>query len=273
MPPEQPNRVLIADDELLARQRLEDLLAHEPGVEIVEMVDSGTRAVEAIRRLAPDLVFLDVQMPGHTGVEVVKEVGPHNMPVVIFVTAYDQYALKAFDLAALDYLIKPFDDERFDQALERARRMINLREVNDIHDRLAALFQGQGATPALAERPRYLERIAVEMRGQLRVVPVDQVDFITASGPYAELQVGDDTFIIREQMHTLEDRLDPQQFFRTHRSVIVRLDRIDALLYSAGGDYAVRLKSGKRLKVSRSRRDELEERLGLDALRSGGKGE
>jgi two-component system LytT family response regulator len=267
MSSKQPLRVLIVDDEPLARQRLEDLLRQQANVELVGMADNGKAAVEAIHQLAPDLVFLDVQMPGLTGVEVVQAVGPAQMPAVIFVTAYDQYALKAFDVAAVDYLLKPFDDERFEQAFERARLSITLRTVNALRDRLMALLQGTPAPAGPVEAaPRYLERIAVDMRGQVRVVPVDGIDYIAASGPYAELHVGTDTFIIRERIQALEERLNPARFFRIHRSVIVRLDLIDALLYSAGGDYAVRLKDGKRLKVSRNRCEELEQRLGLKAL-------
>ncbi len=272
MTDDKPLRILIVDDELLARQRLEDLLCDRPDVEIVGAVDSGRAAVAAVREHEPDLVFLDVQMPGLTGFEVVEAIGPERMPAVIFVTAYDEYALKAFDVAAIDYLLKPFDDERFEQALERAQEAIKLRKVDRLRSRLATLLDGVSEaasgkkTPASDDAPRYLERIAVESRGQVRVVPVDKIDYITASGPYAELHVDDATHVIRERMQTLEERLDPSRFMRIHRSVIVQLDRIDALLYNAGGDYAVRLKDGKRLSVSRSRRDELEERLGLDAL-------
>ena len=268
-----PLRVLIVDDEPLARQRLEDLLEAEAGAEVVGQAENGRDAVEAIGRLQPDLVFLDVQMPGLTGVDVVRAVGAEAMPVVIFVTAYDQYALKAFDLAALDYLLKPFDDERFEQAFARARQAVALRKIDGMRQRLAALLENEGRTSAPAptatstpEPARYLERLAVEMRGQIRVVAVEEVDFIAASGPYAELHTAEGTHLIRERMQTLEERLDPERFFRIHRSAIVRLDRIDALLYNAGGDYAVRLKSGKRLKVSRGRREALERRLGLDAL-------
>lgn len=266
MPSDQAVRVLVVDDELLARQRLEDLLSGEENVEIVGLIDNGKQAVEEIRNLAPDIIFLDIQMPGKTGIEVLQEVGPDNMPVVIFVTAYDQYALKAFEVAAIDYLLKPFDDERFQQAFERARKVITLRQVDSLRHRLVSLLEGISEP---AERPKekksnYLERIAVEMRGQIRIVPVAQIDFITASGPYAELHVGKETLLVRERMQTLEERLDPDDFFRIHRSVIVQLDRIEALLYHAGGDYAVRLKDGRRLSVSRSRRSELEERLGLN---------
>jgi two-component system LytT family response regulator len=257
-------RVVIADDEPLARQRLEDLLAAEPGVQIVATADSGTAAVDAIRREVPDLVFLDVQMPGLTGLEVVREVGVDRMPATIFVTAYDQHALTAFDLAATDYLVKPFDDERFEQAFRRARKAVELRQVDRLSAQLRALLSVAGGAAPPSEPPAgYLERIAVEMRGQVRVVPVKQIDFITASGPYAELHVGDRRYIIRERMQTLEERLDPARFLRIHRSAIVRLDLIETLHRGAGGDYAVQLKGGPRLKVSRSRFEELERRLGV----------
>jgi len=209
-----------------------------------------------------------VQMPGLTGLDVVREVGPEHMPAVVFVTAYNQYALKAFDLAALDYLLKPFEDERFEQAFERAVTTLRLRQVGGMTSRLMALLQGgEGLAPPDAPPakppPAYLERIAVEMRGQMRIVPVKEIDYITASGPYAELHVGKETYLIRERMQTLEERLNPSAFIRVHRSVIVQLDRIESLLHGVGGDYAVRLKDGHRLKVSRSRREELEQRLGL----------
>lgn len=260
----QKLRVLIADDELLARQRLEDLLAKKKEVDLIGMAVNGQEAVEAIRSLAPDLVFLDVQMPGLTGLEVVREIGPEKMPATIFVTAYDQYALKAFEVAALDYLLKPFEDERFEQTFSRAVKTLELRKMGEMAGQLVTLLQGrEGIADAPVLNPAYLERIAVEMRGQMQIVPVARIDYITASGPYAELHVGEDTHLIRERMQTLEERLDPTVFFRIHRSAIVRLDRIESLLHGVGGDYAVRLKDGRRLKVSRSRREELEQRLGL----------
>jgi two-component system LytT family response regulator len=261
-------RVLVVDDELLARQRILDLLAHEEGVEVVGTADSGTTAVEAIRAHRPDLVFLDVQMPGMTGLDVVRDIGPAAMPATIFVTAFDQYALRAFELAALDYLVKPFDDERFEQAFQRARRLVELNEMGKLREQLLSIL-GQTAEPGREPAPRseqiepYLERIAVEMKGKIRVVPVDQIDYITSDGPYAELHTGDRTHLIREPMHVLEARLDPRQFIRIHRSAIVRLPLIEALHRGAGGDYEIQLKSGLRLPVSRSRREELERRLGV----------
>jgi two-component system LytT family response regulator len=256
-------RVLIVDDEPAARKRLEDLLAAAKDVEVVGSASTGKEAVAAAGRLAPDLMFLDIQMPGMTGVEVVEAVGPGNMPAVIFVTAYDQYAIQAFDVAALDYLLKPFDDERFEQALSRARDMIALHDVNNLRGRLVNLIRAAHDAPAETS-PRYLERIAVEMRGQLRIIPVERIDFIQASAEYAELHVGDDTFLIREQMQSLETRLDPANFFRIHRSTIVQLDRIEVLKYSEGGDYSVRLKDDRMLKVSRTRWEDLQKRLGID---------
>jgi two-component system LytT family response regulator len=246
-------RVLIADDEPLARQRIEDLLPSS--VELAGTAATGDEAIEKIAELKPDLVYLDVQMPGKSGLQVVEAIG-EAMPATIFVTAFDQFALKAFDVAAVDYLVKPFDDERFAQALQRARKSIELREVEKMTRRLLGFLQEE-------PKQKFLDRIAVESRGQVRLVPVSRIDSITASGPYAELHVGDKTYAVRERMQTLEEQLDPEVFFRVHRSAIVRLDRIDALLHRPGGDYAVRLKDGTELDVSRARRDELQQRLGI----------
>lgn len=263
-----PIRVLIVDDEPLARQRLEDLLGHESGVEIVGRAADGAAAVAAIRQLRPDLVFLDVQMPGGSGLDVVREIGSDEMPATIFVTAFDQYALDAFDVAAVDYLVKPFDDERFEQAFRRARRLLELERMEQLRRQLLAVLQAPDADAAAGGQPDspghgFLERIAVEMRGKVRVVPVAQVDYITASGPYAELHVGERTYVIRESMQTLEERLDPSHFLRVHRSAIVRLELVETLFKGAGGDYEVQLRGGVRLRVSRSRREELERRLGM----------
>ena len=266
--PAQAIRVLLVDDEPLAIQRIEDLLRGEQGVEIVGVATSGAAAVEAIRRLHPDLVFLDVQMPGKTGLDVVREIGPAAMPATIFVTAYDHFAVQAFDLAALDYLVKPFDDERFEQAFARARRLLELEGLDRLREQLLTML---GAPPPAADgagvsepaAPRWLDRIAVESRGVVRSIPVGQIEYITASGPYAELHVAGRVHLLREAMQTLEERLDPAMFMRVHRSAIVRLDLVEALHKGAGGDYEVRLKGGAKLRVSRSRREALETRLGV----------
>lgn len=298
--------VLVVDDESLNRERVQDLLAKESGIGRVATASNGTEAIAAIRSGRPDLVFLDVQMPGKTGLDVVRELGD-EMPATVFVTAHDQHALAAFDLAAVDYLVKPFDDERFEQALQRARRLVELEDVGRLRTQLLAALQAPGVAAAAdvanhrrgdaavdvaggagdasaARRPspddavppdevptspvprpptQFLERIPVETRGKVRVVPVGDIEYIVASGPYAELHTGDRTHLIREAMQTLEERLDPARFIRVHRSIIVRLDLIDALLRGAGGDYEVQLRTGARLKVSRSRREELERRMGI----------
>jgi two-component system, LytTR family, response regulator len=263
--PDRTLRVLIVDDEPLARQRVEDLLVKQERVAIVGMAADGDSALASIRTLRPDLVFLDVQMPGRSGLDVFRELG-EEMPATIFTTAYDRYALEAFRLAAVDYLVKPFDDERFVSSLERARKAIELQEVARMTDQLLALLRERDEQPPATTRiaSSYLERISVESRGQVRVVPVARIDYITASGPYAELHAGEKTFAIRERMQTLEEKLDPNVFFRIHRSAIVRLDRIDALLHAPGGDYAVKLKDGTELSVSRNRREELAARLGVE---------
>jgi two-component system LytT family response regulator len=254
-------RVVIADDEPLARQRIEDMLAHEPGIEIVATAEDGDSAIEAIQTQRPDLVFLDVQMPGKTGVEVVREIGPAEMPATIFVTAYDKHALEAFELAALDYLVKPFDDERFEQALARARRLIGLEQVNELRSKLLAVLQTDEVEEKAPREPRYLERISVESRGKVTFVAVSDIEYITASGPYVEIHAGGKTHLIRESIQALEDKLDPSEFLRIHRSIIVRFPLAIALHKGGGGDYEVELKGGQRLKVSRGRRETVERRL------------
>jgi two-component system LytT family response regulator len=229
--------------------------------------EDGLEAVEHIRSLRPDVVFLDVQMPGATGLEVVERVGPARMPATIFVTAFDEHALKAFEVAAVDYLVKPFDDERFVQAFRRARERVRLQQVERTTRRLLSVLGAPSAAEPPAERrpepPReaYTERFAVESRGQVRYVPVETVDYVTASGPYAELHVGGQAHLIRERMQALEERLDPRRFVRIHRSAIVQIDRVESLRPRPSGELTMRLRGGQELTVSRSRRREVEARL------------
>ncbi len=177
------------------------------------------------------------------------------MPVTVFVTAYDQHALAAFDAAAVDYLLKPFEDARFHRALARARAAAVMRATGDLEDRLRRLVGAPEPAPA------YAARIAVETRGTVRFVPVEAIDYVTADGPYAVLHAGGERFVVREAMHALEARLDPVQFARIHRSTILRLDRLDSLRVAAGGDYSARLRDGTHLRVSRSRYDALTAQL------------
>jgi two-component system LytT family response regulator len=259
-----PLRVLIVDDEPLARDRIQELLQDADAIVVGEAED-GEEAVRLIRELNPDLVFLDVQMPGMNGIDVVETVGAETMPFTVFVTAYDQYAIKAFEVSAVDYLLKPFDDARFAEALQRVQERIDERAGRNATQTLRRLLdEHQGAADA-DDRPP-LERIAVQSRGQVRIVPVDAITHITADGSYAELHTNDDTHVIRERMKTLAERLDPDTFVRIHRSAIVRIDEVASILRSGGGDYAVRLHDGTRLSLSRGRVDTLKERLGVEGL-------
>jgi two-component system LytT family response regulator len=263
----RPLRVLVVDDEPLGVKRLLRLLSAEPRVDVVGTAKNGDEAVESIRSLEPDLVFLDIQMPRKTGLEVVQEIGSARMPVTIFVTAYDQYALRAFDLAAVDYLVKPYDDERFEQAFRRARRMIDLEGRNRVMDHLLAVLHsgvlpGASPAPTASPSPKYLERIAAQKRGKLAIVQVDDLEYVTASGPYCELHSGGQRHLVREAIQSLEEKLDPGRFLRIHRSAIIRMDLVEALLRTTSGDLEVLLKGGATLRVGRSRRDEVQRRLG-----------
>jgi two-component system LytT family response regulator len=255
---QRPLRVLIVDDELLGRQRIEDLLRKDPSIEIAGTAADGTSAVQSIRYLQPDLVFLDVQMPGMNGLDVLRELGPAEMPATVLVTAYDKHALEAFELAAVDYVVKPFDDERLEESIRRARRLIGANETHFLRDRLVELLRADRSAPG---RTGWLERIAVETRGKVKYVQVRDIQYILAAGPYAELYVADRKHLIRMSMNTLDEQLDPLRFMRIHRSAIVQLACIDVLHKAPGGDYEVQLQNGVRLSVSRTRLEELERRL------------
>jgi two-component system LytT family response regulator len=272
MPDRAPLRVLVADDERPARQRLEDLLTDEADVELVAACASGREAVDAIRTHDLDLALLDIQMPGLSGLDVVQEVGPHQMPVVIFVTAYDQHALEAFDVSALDYLLKPFDDERFREALDRARHQIRLESVDRLRGKLLDLLEASPAhdvpsdasAPPSGDTTDYIQRIPVQTNREVRIVPVEEVAYFQSDGPYIEIHTVDDsTHLIRERMKTLDARLDPKQFCRIHRSTIVNLGEVESVQPNYHDRYVVRLSTAERLDVSRRRRDAFEDRFGL----------
>jgi len=254
--PKSPARVVIADDEPLARERLRTLLADQSWVQIVAECQNGNEAVDAVTRLQPDLVFLDVQMPGSTGFEVIETIGPERMPLVIFVTAFDKYALKAFDVHALDYLLKPFDRERFEQALARARDQLERRTNGDFERRLLELVQDlKPSTPRL-------ERFVIKSGGRVFFVRADEIDWIEAAGNYVKLHVGTDAHLFRETMNALEAQLDPDTFFRIHRCHIINIERVKELQPWFNGEYVVFLRSGTRLTLSRGYREKLQDRIG-----------
>ncbi|HJR52143.1 MAG TPA: response regulator [Gemmatimonadota bacterium] len=255
-----PIRVLIVDDEPPARENLRVLLEAEPDVEIVGERGSGPRAVEAIESLAPDLVFLDVQMPGMDGFGVIEALGAERMPVVVFVTAYDRYALRAFEARALDYLLKPFDDRRFAEALSRARERIREQGESDLARRLASLLEDRRDVGDHGDR--WLTHLTVRERDRVVVLKVDEVDRFEAAGDYVEVHVGRRRHLLDDTMKSLEERLDPRRFVRIHRSHIIRVDRIRELHPFFHGDYVVVLEGGAELRLSRGRREALEQALG-----------
>lgn len=248
-------RALIVDDEPLARRRLRTLLRAEPDVEVAGECGDGRRAVAAILEKKPDLVFLDVQMPVVDGFGVVETVGAARMPVVVFVTAYDTYALKAFEVHALDYLLKPFDRERFRKTLDRVRAQISGQRNGQPERHLLALLKElkNGAKPP--------ERLVVRTAGRIFFLPIAEIDWIEAAGNYVRLHAGKETHLVRETMLTIERRLDPQRFLRIHRSTIVNLERVRELQPAFRGDYAVLLRDGARLTLSRNYHEQFVRRL------------
>jgi two-component system LytT family response regulator len=248
-------RTVIVDDEPLARQRLRRLLEADPDVAVLGECGDGEQAVGDLRRLRPDLVFLDVQMPGLDGFDVLRALGGDAPPAVVFVTAHDRYALKAFEVHALDYLLKPFDKPRFAAALERAKAQVR-----------------QGSAAALSERLRELlqnvpgrhgpERLMVKSGGRIYFVRVEEIDWVEAAGNYVRLHVGGEEHLLRESLTALERKLDPARFVRVHRSAVVNLERIRELQPAFHGDYVIILRDGTELALSRGCRDRLEEALG-----------
>ncbi|HEY9501093.1 MAG TPA: LytTR family DNA-binding domain-containing protein [Pyrinomonadaceae bacterium] len=258
----QKIRTLIVDDEPLARRNLRLLLEKDPQIEILEECRNGREAVKSIEQHVPDLVFLDIQMPEMDGFDVLENVGPEGMPAVVFVTAFDQYALKAFEVHALDYLLKPYDDTRFLQALQRAKGQIESREINKVSKRLLALLEERENLREVTNRkPAYLKRLMVKLANRVVLLKVDEIDWIEADGNYAKLHIGPKSHLLREKMHDLEKQLDPDKFVRIHRSIIVNLNRIKELQPHFNGDYIVVLDNGRQLRLSRSRREQLESKL------------
>lgn len=256
-----PIRVLIADDEPPARSRLRHLLAPESEIEIAGETANGAQTVAAIRSLAPDLVFLDVQMPDLDGFGVVAEIGPAAMPTVVFVTAFDQYALRAFEACALDYLLKPFDDERFHRTLERAREEIRRGRLDGLCDKLRSLLadgspSAESPTPA-GPRQLPMDRLAIRSAGRVVFVDTADIDWIEGAGSYVRLHAGSRSYLLRDTLRHLESSLDPDRFLRIHRSAMVNRTRVQELRPRPHGESLVILRDGTELKLSRTYRDRL----------------
>jgi two-component system LytT family response regulator len=249
---EERIRVLIVDDEPLAREGVRLHLAPHEEIEIIGECGSGEEAVRRIEADEPDLVFLDVQMPGLDGFGVLEAIGEAALPAVVFVTAYDQFALRAFEAHALDYLLKPFEAERFDKALERVRAQLRARSTHTMEERLRALVA------SLSGRARFLERMVARTGGRILILRVTDVDWIEAAANYVRVHIGAKHYLVRETMTHLEDRLDPDKFLRIHRSIIVRKDRIKELEPLFQGDYSIILVDGTRLTSSRGYRERIQ---------------
>jgi two-component system LytT family response regulator len=244
-------RTLIVDDVMLARKRLMRHLSADPDVEFVGECSNGFEAVAAVRELSPDLVFLDVQMPEMDGFEVLEALGAGRIPAVIFVTAYDQFALRAFDFHALDYLLKPFDRERLRRAVERAKTQIGREAGRDVEQRLQALLKEVKA------QPKYSKRLAVKTGGYTAFLEADEIDCVEAEGNYILLRVGKESHLVRERLGHLEGRLDPEKFVRIHRSVIINIDRVKEMHPLFNGDQLIVLHDGRQFNMSRTYRDRL----------------
>ncbi|HEX8174231.1 MAG TPA: response regulator [Pyrinomonadaceae bacterium] len=244
-------RTIIVDDVDLARERIKILL-DDAELEIVAECANGREAIKAIASLKPELVFLDIQMPKIGGFEVVEAIGVEEMPAVIFVTAYDEFAIRAFEINAVDYLLKPFDEARLKKAVERAKREI-LRPIPamQMEEKLRRLLK------EVRNEPKYMKRIPVKSARGTTLVLMEEIDWISSAGHYLELHAGEETHLIREQLSRLEARLDPEKFVRIHRSAIVNLDSIKSLHPLFNGDHVIVLKNGKELNSSRTYHEKL----------------
>lgn len=249
-------RILLVDDEPLAREMLREMLQGDPQVEIVGESCNGREALEAIRAESPDLIFLDVQMSEVGGFEVLGSLEKDSLPYVIFVTAYDQYAVRAFEVQALDYLLKPFDQERFDISWQRAKSQLARDRNGGTDQRILALLE------ELKAGNRYLERLVIKAAGRIYFLDTAEIDWIEAEGNYVSVHSARKSHLLRETISSLESQLDPKKFVRIHRSSIVRLDFIQELQPWFHGEYRVILNDGTQLTLSRNHRDKLQEALG-----------
>ena len=265
----RPIRVLIADDEALARQRVRRLLRREPDVQVVGECTDGAETVAVVLREAPDLLLLDVQMPELDGFAVLRALPEDRVPVTVFVTAFDQYALRAFEAHALDYLLKPFTEARFAAAFERARAQLDRTDRREVAALRALLEQMRGELRGMgADAPVSADRLLVKSEGRVEVLPLHEVDYLEAARNQVRIHSGRTVHLLRETLTSLEARLDPGRFARIHRSIIVNLDRVAAIEPWFSGDAIVVLQQGAKLRLSRSYRQDLEERLTRSRPRS-----
>jgi len=244
-------RTLIVDDEPLGRERIRTLLAGDPEIEVIGECPDGRQAITAIVQRNPDLVFLDVQMPEVDGFSVLEAICGERMPAIVFVTAYDRYAVRAFEVHALDYLLKSFDRERFAAALQRAKETIRRSREGALNERLAGLIED------LEAKKDRLTRLVIKSAGRIAFLRVEEIDWIEAADNYVRVHAGKEAHLIRETLQSMEKRLDPTRFLRIHRSSLVNLERIRELRPVFHGDYLVRLTDGTELTLSRSYRDKL----------------
>jgi two-component system LytT family response regulator len=250
-------RVLVADDEIPARQRLIDLLRRDMQVDTISEAADGQTAVEAIQREHPDLLFLDVQMPELDGLAVIDAIGAAEMPLTVFVTAYDQHAIRAFESNALDYLLKPFSDERFEATMTRVKARLDERNMREFGQRVMKMVS---AAPQPADRR--LDRLVVKSGGTTRFIRVIDIDWIEAAGVYVTLHVGGKELLYRAALNELAEKLDPRRFVRVHRSALVNIESILQLEPISHGEFEAVIRNGSRTRVSRTYRAQLEQRLG-----------
>ena len=247
-------RLLIVDDERLIRAGLRSGVAATPGVEVVGECENGAEAIGAIGSLHPDLVLLDVQMPDCTGLDVIRAVGVEKMPMVIFVTAYDRYAVSAFELNAVDYLLKPFDDERLRQSIERARQRLASRNQNDLAERLQSLLAH--------EKPSHSDRLVVRNGERYEFVPVDSIDWIESANNYVQLHCGAKSWLAAETLSGLEEKLAGKKFLRVHRRHIVNVSRIVAAHSMFNGTYELEIRDGVRVPTGRQYKEAVQALIG-----------
>jgi two-component system LytT family response regulator len=267
----QKIRVIIVDDELLARKALRVMLSRDPETEVIAECRSGREAVSIIREQSPDIVFLDIQMPEMDGFQVIEEIGVEQMPITVFVTAYDKYALRAFTAHALDYLLKPFDYDRFNTALQRAKTHVQQQKIGAVSENLVALLKdikpssgGESSLKANDQKPadssdkEPIDRVVIKSGGRIYFLKTEEIDWVEGAGDYLSLHAGSKSHLIRETMGTFHSKLDSKKFLRIHRSTIVNIDRVKDIQPLFKGEYVITLTSGTRLKSSRGYRHELQ---------------